>query len=159
MNRHFSSTNRSGFFVGLAVLAFAGILAWQTALIPHGGAYAHVGPTIVPWMVTALLAVLGIGLMIESLFQRAPSSEDHGEFGIHALSWLVLGLLLNLFLIAPLGFIIASSLLFVCTARAFGSTRLLRDAAIGFTLALIAYIAFDRLLGYRIGGGLIENLF
>ena len=49
-------------------------------------------------------------------------------------------------------------MLFVCTARAFKSTQLLRDAAIGFALALVAYVGFDRVLGYKIGSGLIERL-
>jgi putative tricarboxylic transport membrane protein len=61
-------------------------------------------------------------------------------------------------LIGIAGFILASATLFVCTARAFGSARPLRDAGIGFAVALIAYIGFDRLLGYQIGDGLIENL-
>ena len=56
------------------------------------------------------------------------------------------------------GFIIASTLLFVCTALAFGSRNVARDAAIGFALAFVAYVGFDRVLGYKIGSGLIEGL-
>ncbi|MCA3600465.1 MAG: tripartite tricarboxylate transporter TctB family protein, partial [Methylobacterium sp.] len=57
------------------------------------------------------------------------------------------------------GFILSSTLLFACVARGFGSRKLLRDALIGFGLALISYVGFDRILGYKIGSGLIEKLF
>jgi len=53
--------------------------------------------------------------------------------------------------------VLASTILFACTARAFGSRHLLRDAAIGVALAVLAHVCFDRLLGYRIGSGLVEQ--
>lgn len=70
---------------------------------------------------------------------------------------MVLGLVLNVALIDVAGFIIASTVLFALTARAFGSRQGVRDAAIGFALATVAYIGFDRVLGYRIGSGLVER--
>ena len=84
------------------------------------------------------------------------------NFQIAALALLLgmlLGLLLNITLIEYAGFILSSTLLFLCTARAFGSEQPARDAAIGFALAFVAYVGFDRLLGYKIGSGLIESLF
>ena len=48
--------------------------------------------------------------------------------------------------------------MFVCTARAFGSDQPIRDAAIGFALAVVAYVGFDRVLGYKIGSGIVEGL-
>ncbi len=64
----------------------------------------------------------------------------------------------NVILIDDIGFILASTLLFLFTARAFGSRQLVRDAIIGFLLAVVAYVGFDRVLGYKIGTGLIERL-
>ena len=151
-------SKRDGFFVGVVIIVFAAILALQTALIPSGAIYAEVGPTIVPWIVTALLGVLGISIIAESHFGFWYVKKEHGAFDREALIWIGLGLGLNVALIGLLGFILASATLFVCTARAFGSARPFRDAGIGFALALIAYAGFDRLLGYQIGDGLIENL-
>ena len=74
---------------------------------------------------------------------------------ISAVGWLLLGLVLNIGLIDPLGFIPASVLLFACTARAFGSRRPLRDALIGFVLSAIAYFGFSELLGINIGAGFL----
>ena len=154
--------------VGLAVLALAAIVAWQTSIIPENAIYARVGPKVFPWISTALLAVMGAILTVEGL-RGGWEHEDAGEVDTVSLAWLLLGLLLNLVLIdgmsfggvtiAPkAGFIVAGTLLFICTARAFGSDQPLRDAAIGFVLALVAYVGFDRVLGYKIGSGWIEAL-
>jgi putative tricarboxylic transport membrane protein len=143
--------------LGLGLLALAGVLAWQTTLIPTAGAYARIGPTGAPWLVTALLALLGLSFIATASFAgksvgKAPDQPDRS-----ALIRVFAALSLNLMLIPFAGFIIATSVLFAVTAQAFGSTRPGRDAAIGFALASIAYVTFDRLLGYSIGGGLVEQ--
>jgi len=143
--------------VGVAVLALAAIVGWQTTLIPTNAIYAQVGPKVIPWMATAMLAVLGTLLTWQGL-RGGWEHEEHGEFNVWALAWLLLGLALNVALIGVAGFIIASTLLFVCTALAFGSRKVLRDTTIGFALALLSYVGFDRVLGYKIGSGLIEGL-
>jgi putative tricarboxylic transport membrane protein len=60
--------------------------------------------------------------------------------------------------IGPLGFTLASILLFTCVARGFGSTNMARDAAIGAAFALIAYLGFAKALNINIGAGVIENV-
>lgn len=155
--------------VGFGVVLAAAVVGWQTTAIPQAAIYAQVGPTTFPWIVAGLLALLGALLAAQGLLGGWPHEHEH-EFDGAALAWLVLGLVLNVVLIdglsvaglgivPKLGFILASTILFACTARAFGSRRVLRDGAVGFLLALTAYAGFDRLLGYRIGTGLIESLF
>ena len=74
-----------------------------------------------------------------------------------ALGWVLGGLALNVLTIGPLGFTLASVLLFVCVTRGFGSRQLLRDAAIGGAFALVAYLGFAKTLNINIGAGLVEN--
>ena len=144
--------------VGLAVLALAAIVGWQTTLIPHNALYAQVGPTAIPWLAVGMLAVLGALLTWRGL-RGGWEHEEHGVLDARGLGWMLAGLVLNVALIGTAGFIIASTALFLCTALAFGSRNVARDAGIGFALALVAYVGFDRLLGYKIGTGLIEGLF
>jgi putative tricarboxylic transport membrane protein len=143
--------------VGLAVLTLAAVVAWQTTVIPDNAIYAQVGPKVIPWIATAMLAVLGALLTLWGV-RGGWAHEEQGPAHLWGAFWLLLGLALNVALIGAAGFIIASTVLFVCTALAFGSRSVLRDAAIGFALALIAYVGFDRVLGYKIGSGLIEGL-
>jgi putative tricarboxylic transport membrane protein len=144
--------------IGLGVLLLAAIVGWQTAVIPDNAIYAKVGPKIIPWLATALLAAMGLALTVIGL-RGGWEHEEAGETDYRSLGLLVLGLVLNVVLIDRAGFIIASTVLFALTARAFGSRQPLRDVPIGFVLALVAYLGFDRGLGYKIGTGLIEGLF
>lgn len=143
--------------VGMAALVLAAVIGWQTTLIPTNAIYAQVGPKVIPWLATVMLAVLGALLTLQGLRGGWAAQDEHGEFNVWALVWLLLGLVLNVALIGVAGFIIASTILFVCTALAFGSRKVPRDAAIGFVLALVSYVGFDRVLGYKIGSGLIEG--
>jgi len=61
-------------------------------------------------------------------------------------------------LIVPLGFTAASTAMFVLITYGFGSRNIMRDVAIGFVVAIIAYFGFAKLLGVNIGAGLIEGL-
>jgi putative tricarboxylic transport membrane protein len=142
--------------VGLGVCVLALVVAWQTTLIPDNAVYAKVGPKVIPWLASGMLGVLGVALTFQG-WRGGWEHEDAGALDYTSLGLIVLGLVLNVALIDMAGFIIASTVLFALTARAFGSRRSLRDAAIGFAMATIAYIGFDRVLGYRIGSGLIER--
>lgn len=142
--------------VGLAVLAIAALVGWETSVIPSNALYAQVGPTVIPWLATAMLAALGAVLAFEG-FRGGWEHEAHGALNVQGIGFLLAGLFLNVALISTAGFIIASTVLFLCTALAFGSRNIARDAGIGAALALVAYIGFDRVLGYKIGSGLIEG--
>lgn len=152
------SVRRYGVCVGVVILLLAAVMAWQTAQIPSEAAYAQVGPAVVPWMVTAMLGVLGVVILVQALTGIWDIPEPDVPLHLRGLAWVSAGLIVNLATISTLGFILASTALFVCVARGFASPRPLRDAAIGFALALFAYIGFDRLLGYEIGRGVIEQL-
>jgi putative tricarboxylic transport membrane protein len=154
--------------LGAGVLLLAAIVGWQTYVIPENAIYARVGPRFFPWISTGLLAVMGVLLTLDGL-RGGWDHDDAGETDWRSLGWIVTGLVANVLFIGgvdiagvpivpKLGFIISSTILFVCTARAFMSEQPVRDAAIGFTLAGLAYVGFDRVLGYKIGSGLIEAL-
>ena len=144
--------------VGAGVVAAAIVVGWQTYVIPDSAVYAKVGAKIVPWLATALLGLLGVALTLQGL-RGGWEHDDAGGFDYRAFGTLVAGLVLNVALIDSAGFILASVVLFAMTARAFGSRMILRDASIGLALAVVAYVGFDRVLGYKIGSGLIESLF
>jgi Tripartite tricarboxylate transporter TctB family len=143
--------------IGIGVLALAGIVYWQTISIPVSPIYAKVGPAIVPYITAVCLGALGILLLAAALRGGwQPAEEKEVMPDRVALVWVAAGLVLNVLLIAPAGFTLASVLLFVCIARGFGSKAILRDAAIGAAFTLIAYFGFAKTLGINIGSGLIE---
>jgi putative tricarboxylic transport membrane protein len=144
--------------VAAGILMLAVVVGWQALSIPVSPIYAKVGPTVLP-IITALgLGGLGVVLLIAAWRGGwQPAEEKAAAPDRMALLWIAAGLILNVLLIGPAGFTIASVILFVCVARGFGSQAMVRDAAIGAAFALVAYFGFAKTLGINIGSGLIEN--
>ena len=146
--------------VGAAVLALAGVAVAETALAPASPLYAKVGPEAFPYGVGAALGLLGVLLVAAGLrggWRDRASEAEIGPPRRGPFLWVAAGLAINAVLIAWLGFILASTALFCCIARGFGSRRILRDAAWGLGLALVAYLGFAKLLAIRLGDGPIER--
>ncbi|MGL4240543.1 MAG: tripartite tricarboxylate transporter TctB family protein [Beijerinckiaceae bacterium] len=150
---------RGDLAIGLAVIALGLVAGWQTTEIPQS-AYAAVGPRAFAWATSAMLVVMGLFLVKDAATGGwSHEGEDFGEVDWTGGLWMIGGLAANVALIDVIGFILSSTVLFAFTARAFGSRSIARDAIIGFLLAFVAYVGFDRVLGYKIGTGLIERLF
>lgn len=144
--------------VALGVLALGVVVLFQTLAIPVSPIYARVGPTAAPYLSALGLIVMGCALLWEALrggWQTDEEKEARQDWT--AIAWVGLGLALNVITIGPLGFTIASILLFTCVARGFGSTNPLRDALIGAAFALIAYLGFAKALNINIGSGYVED--
>ncbi len=144
--------------IAIGVILLGLISAWQTTEIPQS-LYAAVGPRAFAWAASAMLVIMGLFLVKDAVTGGwSHESDEFGEVDWPGGLWLIGGLAANVVLIDIIGFILASTFLFLFTARAFGSRQLVRDAVIGFLLAFVAYVGFDRVLGYKIGTGLIERL-
>jgi putative tricarboxylic transport membrane protein len=144
--------------VALGVLVLAVVVLLQAYSIPVSPIYAKVGPTLVPILAGLGLLVFGAALLFSALRGGWQTDEEKEIVPDKlALGWVLAGLALNVVTIGPLGFTLASILLFVCVTRGFGSKDMLRDAAIGAAFALIAYLGFAKTLNINIGSGVIEN--
>jgi putative tricarboxylic transport membrane protein len=145
--------------IGLGMLAFAGLVLWQTELIPVSPLYAKVGPRVLPYITVAGLALFGALLLWRGLRGGwQPDEEKEIALDWRAVAILTLGLVANVALIGSLGFSFASTILFVLVAYAFGDRHVVRNAGIGLAVALLAYFGFARTLGVNIGAGVLENL-
>jgi putative tricarboxylic transport membrane protein len=146
---------------GAFVLGLGGVALWAAGAIPTSPIYAQVGPKVVPYGVAAALLALGLLLVVAALrggwSADLPEVAEAGPPNRRALAWLLGGLGLNLVLIVPLGFSVAASAQFLCTARAFGSRNPGRDAAIALAVSLGAFFLFVEALGVNIGAGVLEG--
>ena len=68
------------------------------------------------------------------------------------------GLVIQMFLLETLGWIPATTLLFIAVARAFGSRRLLIDAALGVALTAASFVMFNYGLGLNLPGGVVADM-
>lgn len=142
---------------GLFIFIFGLFAAFGASVIPTSS-WAVVGPSLFPWLVSALILICGVLLVVQGLLGGWQGEEEQEPIQTFQLLWVGGGLIANLVLIDDAGFIIASTVMFAMIASGFGSRNWPRDLGIGFAVAIIAYIGFDRLLGYKIGSGLIEQL-
>ena len=148
--------------VGLGVFGLGLLVVWQTLVIPPSPLYAAVGPTLVPWIVAVMLLALGVALSAAAL-RGGWSGELEEVREAPPTNWRALGLLaaalvVQVMLIEWLGFVIASTILYVLVCAAFGSRRPLMDLLIGIAVTLVAFLAFDKLLGVNIGAGVLEGI-
>ena len=145
--------------IGFGLLVLAALIFWSTTQIPVSPLYSKIGPTVFPYMTAGGLAVFALFLIVEAARGGwQPEEEKEVTIDWRALAFVVAGLLVNVVLIVPLGFILASTAMFVLVARGFGDRQIIRNAGIGFAIALVAYFGFAKFLGVNIGAGWLEQV-
>ena len=139
--------------IAAAVAALGIFMLWEVSTFAVSPGYARVGPRVFPVLVGSGLIIIGLWLAWEAWRSHLPASAGEPPIDWAAFAWVLGGLLVEAALLERIGFILSAALLFVMTARGFGSRRLILDAAIGLAVALIAYLGFTHGLGLDIPAG------
>jgi len=157
------SVKRTELILSLGVLAlgiFSTVVAFR---LPEAGGYARIGPNFMPKVVAGGLVVLGLWLLGEVFTGgwREPTPDDAAERGEHAFVpgaflWVTAALFAQMILIQYAGFVLAGMVMFACVARGFGSTRIVRDLAIGLVLGLLVFLFFVKFLNVGLPAGWLE---
>ena len=152
----------SAVVMALAVMALGAFVAYDSVTGLTGPGYAQVGPGVFPVIVGVGLLLAGAGLLAQALRGRwhvtwvdlAPSAgSGPNSVSLRGLMLVAAALVLNVVLFAPLGFIVASAVLFACVSAALGSKRVVLDAVIGVGLAATIYVVFMKGLGLQLPAG------
>lgn len=135
------------------LLTLSAGFAWLVWRLPDAPGYSQVGPKVVPAMAAIGLLVASCVLLFEAMAGgfRGRVVEDTDPFDAKGFAWLAAGLALQMVLIQYTGFVAASTLLFLLTARGLGSRRWARDLLIGAVLASVLYGLFTGVLGLSLG--------
>ena len=151
--------------ISLAVLVLGIAVAVGTTQLSGAGGYARVGPNAAPAVVAAGLVLLGLWLLYEALSGgwRNSAPDDAAARGEHpyhlgAFLWVSVGLFAQMLLIHRAGFVLAQAVLFACVARGFGSTRIVRDLAIGLAIALAVFLFFVKFLNVSLPAGWLRPI-
>lgn len=149
------SFDRPALIVALLLLAAAAIVAFDASRQTITSNYG-VGPTAMPYVVCAGLTVLGLAHLVVAFRDGLPTPEAADT---KALLWIVGGLVGLVACIAlGGGFIIATAIIFACTARGFGREALVVDIVIGAVLGTVIYLVFLKLLTLSLPAGPLEAL-
>ena len=149
----------AGLIAGLLLALLAALIAWSTWQMRIIPVHAKVGPQMFPYFAALALAIVGICFIIQAL--RNSSGKlvaDTDETNWMALGLIAFGFIFEILFIKSLGFILASTVLFMAVAMAYGSRRYFRDIAIGLIITSAAYFGFTRLLNLQLPAGVLEGL-
>jgi putative tricarboxylic transport membrane protein len=151
-----SGIDRVPLIVGVGLLAISGIVFWDASNVSQPTTYG-MGPKTVPQVIAGFVALLGAAHLVTAF--RGGFDVETDPIDPAAIGWIVAGLII-LIVSIPLniGFIIAMTALFACTARAFGRRGFVVDVAIGFVTATVIYILFTKLLTLGLPQGPLEKL-
>lgn len=155
-----STSRHSGQIVlALVLLVLGAALAYGTSALPEATGYAKVGPRLMPTIVSGGLIVLALMLLKEALFggfrnvNEAEAAANPADW--KAFAWVTAGIIANGLLMVRLGFVISGTLIFVLSARGFGSRAWLRNALIGLVIAASTYTFFTYGLGLGLPAGIL----
>jgi Tripartite tricarboxylate transporter TctB family len=145
--------------VAIVLAILCGVAAWQVSVIPESLMQMTVGPTLVPAVVVAGLAVLALLYGISAWRGRQADEsleEEHSPLpgANRRLLFLLGGGAAFMALVLPLGFIIPGTLCGMGVARAFDAPIGLKSTAICTLIATAFWVLFARVLGVGLGPGL-----
>lgn len=110
--------NRPLAWTGAAALVLAALLALGATQIRGEAGYAGAGPSFLPWLMSAAMALCGALLVVvawRSSEVLVPAIDFPPRW--QAVAWISAGLLLNAVLIERIGFIASCAVLFALAAR------------------------------------------
>ena len=134
----------AGLVIALMLAAVAAVLVWDANQLQSNTTYG-MGPHAMPIVIAIGLGILAIGNLIDALRGNLPARESADPKAV-------------LLILAGLALLIATTALFVTTARAFGRRAILADLAIALVMTTLIYLAFDRLLTLSLPAGPLERL-
>lgn len=147
--------DRGGLVIALLLAILAVVIFLSTRAMPVTAQYARVGPTTFPYAVAAGLALLSVGTVVSAFRGSFPERPPER---LAPVLWIVGGLVAQILLLRPLGFSIATGLLFALTARGFGRGPLWLTVPIGVVFSLVVWIIFADVLQLSLPAGPLERL-
>lgn len=144
--------------LGLVVLGLGLFVTVETALMEVAPSNAAIGPRLFPFLVAAGLLLVGLLVLRQAFFGHI-AHERGFELDWRAVALVAAGLLVQLLLVESLGWIMATTLLYVLAALAFAERRLLVTLLIGLALTGLTFVVFNYGLGLSLPtGSVLERL-
>jgi putative tricarboxylic transport membrane protein len=144
--------------LGGVVLGLGLFVAIETSLMEVAASNTAIGPRLFPFLIAFGLLAVGVAVLWQAFFGHI-AHERGFELDWLAVALVSGGLLLQMFLVESLGWIIATTLLFLAATLAFRERRILISVAIGLVLTCLTYWVFNYGLGLSLPiGTTIEEL-
>lgn len=140
--------------IAAALAGLAALIAWDSSRLGGAGSYARIGPQTVPYLIALCLVGLGAWTVLAAFRRDFPEREPQEA---RPVLWIVGGLLAQMLLLRPVGFTIATAVLFAATARGMGRVNPAVALGAGVLLSGFVWFIFARVLQLSLPAGPIEN--
>lgn len=145
----------------LAILLLGVVAIYETLRISERSGFGPRDAAFFPLIITGGLLLFGALFFLRTTVWPDPELQEQAASEDSKTSWATVGalavvLLVYVFVLGPLGYVIATSIFLPVVARILGSERLWRDVAVGVVLSLVIYVGFTQFLGVRLPGGVFE---
>jgi putative tricarboxylic transport membrane protein len=144
---------------GLVLLAGSVAILIAVTTISGRGGYGTSGPRFVPLIVAIGLIALSALFLVRTwvrpdaaLAERSAEEDDATHWATPGL--IMAALLVYAFVLEPVGYPVATALVFFVVARLLGSRAVVRDAVAGLVLGFGLFTAFTQFLGVSLPGGI-----
>lgn len=148
--------------VAAGVVVIGAFILGGSFFLPTGGGYAQVGPGVVPRVVGIGLLVIGAFLLREAFtggFRDVDEeAEQHLPMHWGYFAWVSGGIIAYGLLVEILGFIFASTILFVMVAAGFNDRRYVFNAIVGLILGVVVFAMFNYGLGLNLPAGILRPI-
>lgn len=146
------------------VLLFSVVVFVQAIRIGMEGGFGPEGSGFFPLIVTAGLLFFSAVFLAQTTIRPDAALRERVAEETEATNWRTVGLavaslLVYAFLLAPLGYVVATTVFFPVVARVFGSRKWLRDIIIGLVVSVVLFVGFTQFLGVRLPAGVLEVFF
>jgi putative tricarboxylic transport membrane protein len=151
-------TKRRPDWAALSIAAFllviAGVIVRDMMRLPPPGRYDPLGPSGFPYLVAGGLVILAVGLVWDASRGNFPTRERQDFLPV---LFVIGGLVLQMALLKPLGFSVATGLMFAAVAYGFGEKRLYLSIPAGLILSAFVWVIFARFLKLTLPEGPPEH--
>ena len=144
---------------GFVLLAGSVAILIGVTAIPGRGGYGTSGPRFVPLIVAIGLITLSAAFLLRTwvrpdieLAERSADEDAATHWATPGL--IMLALVVYAFALEPVGYPVATTLVFVSLARILGSRALVRDVLAGLVLGFGLFTAFTQYLGVSLPAGI-----
>jgi hypothetical protein len=140
----------------LVLIFLCGLAIWQITQIPKSTLYDAVGASFVPKFAVGIFILFVVLYVYQSLTRKLPDiANDKNEKPlknpINRLSYFLIGFILFVLLVKPIGFILSGSLCGLGISRSFDTKISIRSFIISFLISASVWILFSIVLSVNLG--------
>lgn len=146
----------SSFRFSLVLIFLCGLAVWQITQIPKSTLYDAVGASFVPKFAVGIFILFVVLYVYQSITRKLPDiANDKNEKPlnnpINRLSYFLIGFLLFVLLVKPIGFVLSGSLCGLGISRSFDTKISIRSFIISFLISASVWILFSKMLSVNLG--------